>query len=505
MSQEQHDLAVLIRAGTPLIVIETHEELRVVEMFQRVVAEVWRPLFKWSVTDGLERLDIDMSDASDLGGFDLGATAKKESDPTAVLRRIRAIRERGVYLLLDFQPYLKDPVNLRLIREIAQHDEGGAHTLVLISPSVELPGVISKSMARFDLSMPTTELLTDMVKEEAYAWSRQNAGQRVKVNRRSMDMLVQNLKGLTLKDASRVARNAIYHDGAITDSDLPEVMKAKFDLLNRGGILSFEYETARFSEVAGLERLKKWVEQRKIAFAAQQAMPGLDPPKGMMLLGVQGCGKSLAAKAVAGLLGVPLLRMDFGSLYNKYHGETEKNLRESLGSAEAMAPCVLWVDEIEKGISVSQSDSGTSQRVLGTLLTWMAEREQPVFLVATANDIENLPPELIRKGRMDEIFFVDLPKEAVRREIFRIHIEKRDQDATAFDLDVLARASDGFSGSEIEQAVVAALYSAHAQQQSLEQVHIETELKATVPLSVVMAERIDALRHWASTRTVPAD
>jgi SpoVK/Ycf46/Vps4 family AAA+-type ATPase len=224
-----------------------------------------------------------------------------------------------------------------------------------------------------------------------------------------------------------------------------------------------------------------------------------------LLLGVQGCGKSLAAKAIAGSFGVPLVRLDFGALYNKFHGETERNLRESLKNAEALAPCVLWCDEIEKGLATSDSDDGVSRRVLGALLTWMAERKHPVFLVATANDVSRLPPELLRKGRFDEIFFIDLPAADARDAIFRVHFDKRKLDRSDFELDALIAASEGFSGAEIEQAIVAALYAAHADGVPLQQRHLVSELKATRPLSVLMAEPVQQLRDWAKTRTVSAD
>ena len=255
--------------------------------------------------------------------------------------------------------------------------------------------------------------------------------------------------------------------------------------------------------MAGLNNLKTWLRQRAPGLAQQKA--GLDQPKGIMLLGVQGCGKSLAAKAVAGLFDIPLLRLDFSSLYNKFHGETERNLREALSTAEVMAPCVLWMDEIEKGLSTSDNDDGVSRRVLGSLLTWMAERKSSVFVVATSNDITRLPPELVRKGRMDEIFFVDLPDEATRQEIFRIHLAMRNEVAENFDLPLLASSSEGFSGAEIEQAVVSSLYSSQSNQDELSTRHLLDELALTRPLSIVMAENIAQLRHWAQDRTVPAN
>ena len=239
-------------------------------------------------------------------------------------------------------------------------------------------------------------------------------------------------------------------------------MQAKYELLNRGGILHYEYDTASFKDVGGLENLKSWLSLRKAAFLNDGNASHLDTPKGILLIGVQGCGKSLAAKATAGVFGLPLLRLDFATLYNKYHGETEKNLRESLKTADVMAPCVLWIDEIEKGLAGSGGETGTTQRVLGSFLTWMAEKNSQVFVVATANDISALPPELIRKGRFDELFFVDLPAAAVREQILDIHLRNREQDPETLDLTTIAAATDGVSGAEIEQAIVSALYAAHA-------------------------------------------
>jgi SpoVK/Ycf46/Vps4 family AAA+-type ATPase len=254
-----------------------------------------------------------------------------------------------------------------------------------------------------------------------------------------------------------------------------------------------------------MERLKIWLSQRKTAFGRDGAAAHLDPPKGILLIGIQGCGKSLAAKATAGILGVPLLRLDFGSLYDKYHGETERKLRESLNTADVMSPCVLWIDEIEKGLAGSGGETGTTQRVLGSFLTWMAEKKSTVFVVATANDITAMPPELIRKGRFDEIFFIDLPRQRVRATIFAIHLTSRSQALKDFDIEKLASSSQGFSGAEIEQAVVSALYAAHAKAQALSTEHLQEEIQQTKPLSVVMRERVSGLRQWADGRTVPAD
>jgi SpoVK/Ycf46/Vps4 family AAA+-type ATPase len=301
-----------------------------------------------------------------------------------------------------------------------------------------------------------------------------------------------------------LALKAINDNGAISESELPEVMRAKYELLGRDSPLSFEYETAQFGEIGGMKRLRNWLDVRK-SFFREGGPANLDPPRGVLLLGVQGCGKSLAAKAAAGVFGVPLLRLDFGVLYSKYYGETEKNLRKALDTAEVMAPCVLWLDEIEKGMAVGDDDDGLSRRVLGTLLTWMSERRKPAFIVATANDITRLPPEMVRKGRFDEIFFVDLPSASNRSDILKIHLQKRNLESKKFDLEALTKATEGFSGSEIEQAIVSAMYTAHAQGRELSQADLLTEIRQTRPLSVVMSENVEGIRRWATDRTVPCD
>ncbi len=316
---------------------------------------------------------------------------------------------------------------------------------------------------------------------------------------------MRNLLGLSAPDARRIVRKLIYNDGALGPQDLPELMQSKFDLLNRSGLLHYEYATASFADIAGVSRVREWVQRRRAVFLDPSATPTLDPPKGVLLLGVQGCGKSLAAKAIAGGFGVPLVRLDFGTLYNKYQGETEKNLREALASTELLAPCVLWIDEIEKGLAGGGDDGGVSRRVLGSLLTWMAERKAKVFVVATANAVQELPAELLRKGRFDEIFFVDLPQTSVRSEIFAMHLTRRKLDLAGFDLPALAVASDGFSGAEIEQTIVSSLYDAAGSGTPPDQATLLNALKQTRPLSVLMHEQVEALRAWAQGRCVAAD
>ena len=493
----QHDLKVILRSRTPIVIIETRDEARILEMLQTIsisaAGQNYLPLFQWTVTDGLQRLDIALEPQT------------INSQPTDVLKHIRAVSKPGIYVLLDFHPFLDDPVHIRLMKDICIRYGDTPRQIVLISHTVKLPAELDAFSARFDMSLPSESERREIVRRVADEWVAENPGSRVKADAKAHDMLIQNLAGLTYSDTEQLARNAIYVDGAITKSDLPGVMQAKYELLNRGGALQFEYDTARFGDLGGMSKLKRWLKQRRGAFRGDDAAAHLDSPKGIVLLGVQGCGKSLAAKATAGIFGVPLLRLDFGAIYDKYHGETERKLRESLQTADVMSPCVLWIDEIEKGIAGRGGETGTTQRVLGTFLTWIAEKESQVFVVATANDITALPPELVRKGRFDEIFFVDLPHKENRAAIFRIHLLRRDQDPEQFDVDAVADAADGFSGSEVEQAIVSALYAAHAQDRVLTTEHILEELSLTRPLSVVMHERIAELRQWAAGRTVPCD
>jgi SpoVK/Ycf46/Vps4 family AAA+-type ATPase len=493
----RHDLEIILRSRTPIVVIETRDEARILNMLQAITiagsVNDYMPLFRWTVTDGLQRIDISLEPQT------------INSEPGDVLKHIRAVAKPAIYVLLDFHPFLDDPVNVRLIKDICIRYREVPRQIVLISHDVKLPAELESFSARFDMALPSEEERRKIIEQVANEWSRDNPGARVQADSKAYTMLIQNLAGLTYRDTEQLARNAIFVDGAITKSDLPGVMQAKYELLNRGGALQFEYETAQFSDVGGLARLKKWLSRRRAAFRGDDGTAHLDAPKGILLLGIQGCGKSLAAKATAGIFGVPLLRLDFGTIYDKYHGETERKLRESLQTADVMSPCVLWIDEIEKGIAGRGGETGTTQRVLGTFLTWMAERKSQVFVVATANDITTLPPELVRKGRFDEIFFVDLPDKSVRASILAIHLASREQSPGDFEIERLADAMEGFSGAEIEQAVVAAFYAAHAQQEQLGTEHILREVNETRPLSVVMQEQITTLRSWASGRTVPCD
>ena len=339
---DSHDLELILKSHVPIIVIETREEKRVIDLIQSLQFKLGRPLFKWAVTEGLQRIDLDFE------------PQRINAQPADVLGNIKAGRQSGIYIMLDFHPYLDDPMHVRLLKDIALNADQNHQTIVLLSHELKVPPELKNFSARVDISLPEPVEINRIITETAEQWSQKNGNKKVKANPQIFESLVNNLSGLTHSEVKRLARTAIYDDGAITPDDLPEVMKAKYALLNKDGMLHFELDTEKFSDVGGFDRLKKWLQIREPAFSGD--IPDMDKPKGILLLGVQGCGKSLAARAVAGVLALPLLRLEFAAMFNKYHGETERNLRESLQAAEVMAPCVLWIDEMEKGISVSDKD-----------------------------------------------------------------------------------------------------------------------------------------------------
>jgi AAA+ superfamily predicted ATPase len=487
-----HDLEAIIRSRTPLITVETNEEPQVVGMVREIARRLQLKSYRWTVTEGMRAFDpCDQPRES---------VVKSQE----ALSYIKSTSSHCLFVLLDFHHHLKDSVHVRLLKDIALTHERHFSTVILVGSTLEIPEELRGFTGAFRIPLPTPDELRGIVIDAAAEWGARHGRREVETTNKVLDLLVRNLAGLTSTDARRLALQAIDNDGAILEDDVAAISRAKFELLARDAPISCEYETARFADVGGMARLRRWLEVRR-SFFRETPPENLDPPRGILLLGVQGCGKSLAAKAAAGIFGVPLLRLDFGVLYSKYYGETEKNLRKSLETAEAMSPCVLWVDEIEKGLSVDEGDDGLSRRVLGSLLTWMSERVRPVFMVATANDISRLPPEMVRKGRFDEIFFVDLPSPGNRADILQIHLRKRFLDPAAFDLPPLVEATEGFSGSEIEQAIVSAMYVARAQGRDAGHQELLEEIQQTRPLSVVMREQVAALRLWASERTVPAD
>lgn len=488
------DLPAVLDSQPPLVVLESYDEKTALDQLLEQSRKRRSSVYRWSVTDGITRLTF---------GPQVSMDASKD-DPLELLQYIKSQTKPALFVLCDFHPYFTDsPKIIRLIKDIVLNHSAVSHCLVFLSHKIELPPELIRYSARIELVPPNDDEVMDIVREEASKWAKEQHVDKVKADQKALQLLVSNVRGLGHHEIRRLVRGAIADDGAITEDDIPILNRAKFALMDMEGILNFEYRTSKFAQVGGLENLKAWLKQRQQAFLKNQD----DTPKGVLLLGVQGGGKSLAAKAVAGMWDLPLLRLDMGALYNKYFGETERNLRESLQLADNMSPCVLWLDEIEKGLAQGSEDNGTSKRVLGTLLTWMSERAKPVFIVATSNDISALPAELVRKGRFDEIFFVDLPDADARQKIFEIHLSKRGLQCDCNWPELLEH-SEGFTGAEIEQAIIAASFTL-AESKGRDAVDMTSEmllaeLTGSVPLSQTMAEQVGALRHWAQNRAVPA-
>lgn len=489
--ESMHDLELLINSGRQLIVLETEREGCFIDGFRRISKRSEKAFFQWTITQGLLRLAPD---------YDKQLVNK---DINQLFAQIQTTERSSVYVLVDFHHHLEEPVAIRHIKDVLLHCP--QHCIVLLSKTVGLPDDLKSLATHYDLPLPTNSELSQMVNDLAVEWLATKQ-EKLKVGEKGiLKQLVKGLCGLSYLDAQRMARHAIFNDGIVDQNDIAEIASQKFELLNNNNVLSLELDYAEIDDIAGFTKLKEWLELRRKVFLGEVALPGADKPKGMMLLGVQGCGKSLAAKAVAGSWHLPLLHLDFGTLYNRFYGQTEENLRTALSAAEKMAPCVLWIDEIEKGLSAVSSSDDVSKRLLGTFLTWMAEKKSSVFIVATANDVSALPPELMRKGRFDEVFFVDLPKPSVRAEILKMHLARREQNPAKIDLAALVEVTDGFSGAELEQLVVSALYHTYDGSISLDTELLLKLAAETQPLSRLMQERVAALRQWAHERAVTVD
>jgi AAA+ superfamily predicted ATPase len=488
----------LLRARHPVIVVTTTEEEDALDVVLRAAVEVGVDVLIWSNSRGVRD-----------GLLEGGPGIPDTEHPAAALYHLSTLpATRRVVVLLDMGPHLsKDERTLRQWRDLVRSCLKDGSTLVMIDHAGGRPDVVSAWSTEFELSLPDEAELERIVRSTLRQRNEERPVQ-VHLNRRELDAVLRNLKGLSRRQARQIILETVCEDDRLDVADVNHILANKRKMLRAGGLLEYVESPVDLSEIGGLGRLKTWLAQRQAAFSKEAAEFGLSAPKGVLMLGVQGAGKSLSAKAVATAWQMPLMRMDVGALYDKYVGESERRLRETLRQAEAMAPVILWIDEIEKAFASAASrstDGGLSQRMFGTLLTWMQERRGQVFTIATANDIEALPPELLRKGRFDEIFFVDLPDEATREQIFAIHLKKRGRGPGQFDLKSLAAASEGFNGAEIEQAVVAGLHAAFAAGTVLSNQHILDAAAASPPLSVTMAERVSTLRHWARSRCVPAD
>lgn len=486
----------LIRARYPLLYVVTWEEERARKYFMALAEGHQKSLYEWSITDGFRRM---------MGPKDAPRQEKRTREPLAVLNEILQSDASAIYLLKDFHGYIEAPEVVRQLRDLAAALRRSKKTVVILSPVLKLPPELDKSVTIVDLPLPSFHELKDLL-DSAIGDPR---SRRFQVNLTPVDKeaLVKAAQGLTLTEAESAFSQAIVRDGVLDATDIETVVSEKRQIIRKSGILDYYDTPDRLSSVGGMDLLKDWLAKRVQAFSEEARQFGLPQPRGILLLGVQGCGKSLLSKAIASSWQLPLLRVDMSRIFQGIIGSSEQNMRQALTVAESIAPVVLWVDEIEKGLSglesSAASDAGTTARVLGIFLTWLQEKRSPVFVVATANQVDGLPPELLRKGRFDEIFFVDLPRREEREEIVRIHLRKLNRDPAKFDVKTLAKATVGFSGAEIEQAIVSALHDAFFAKRELQSDDVLNSIKETVPLSTTMRESVEALRVWARHRARP--
>ncbi len=498
LTGQERELDVLIRARYPIIYIETWEEERVEKTLRDIAKRREKDFYVWTVTEGLMRGDVEGQKSS--------GRANKTSDPIAAMDAVTEHIQPAIYLFKDFHRFTDEQHRcnlqaIRKLRDVAHHFRDSYKTMVIVAPTTKISPDLSKDVTVFQYTLPTVEdfgRLLDKICDEV----KENPRVRINLPKEDRLRLLNAARGLTLKEAENVFAKTLVQNGHLNAADISLVFGEKQQIIRKSGLLEYYESQETISNVAGLENLKDWLSKRTIALSEEAAQFGLPAPRGVLLLGVQGCGKSLCAKAVSAMWEQPLLRFDLGRLFSGLVGSSEENVRSAIRIAESVAPAILWIDEIDKALAGTggSSDGGTSARVFGTLLTWLSEKTAPVFVIATANNIANLPPELLRKGRFDEIFFVDLPTHRERVEILRIHLVKRHWDAEEFDLNALAEISDGFSGAELEEAVIAALFDAFSAKSSLTMDILKRAIRSTVPLSKTMNEELGRLRNWASGR-----
>jgi SpoVK/Ycf46/Vps4 family AAA+-type ATPase len=476
----------------------TWEEDRAMNMLLRIARRQKKNLAVWTATDGMRTVEVARNQ---------GAVKDKGRKPLEALNTILQHSHSCIYVLKDFHPYLTDPAVVRHLRDLYYSLKRSYKTVVILSPQLELPFELQKSISVIDLPVPDREVMEAMFKELLEDVT--SDGQvTVELTEKDQENLVTAVLGLTLDEAMRIFHQSLVRDAKFDAVDIEAVLSEKRQIVRKSGLLEYYSPQEGMGDIGGLDLLKDWIRKRARAFSEEARRYGLPRPKGVLLLGVQGCGKSLTAKAVARLWNLPLLRFDVSRIFDRFIGSSESNMRHALQTAESIAPAILWVDEIEKAFSGAMSsgisDAGTASRVFGTFVTWLQENQSMVFTVATANNIGDVPPELLRKGRFDEIFFVDLPALEEREEIFNIHLRKRERAPQGFDVAALAAAAGGYRGAEIEQAVISALYDSFDEGRELTQQDILTVLGQSVPLSKTIAETISGLREWAVERTRPA-
>ena len=483
-------IETLIRARYPLIYVVSFEENRVESELLRITQNRKKQIYKWSITNGLEN-----PDGSFLGEF---------KDPIKVLEYILQSDINGIFVMKDYHPYLNESVVIRKLRDVAHSLKTSMKNVVFLSPILKVPVELEKEISVVDYNLPGKEEIGQIVKSIS-----ESIGEADKLEISRNPMLLQKVVeaalGLTAEEAENVFAKSLVQTG---DFNLKIILSEKEQIIRKSGVLEYCHVNENMKGVGGLDDLKKWLNKRGKAFTPEARDFGLPEPRGVLLLGIPGCGKSLTAKAISSMWQLPLLKLDVGKVFSSLVGSSEENVRRAIQTAESIAPSILWLDEMEKGFSglgsSGQTDGGTTARVFGTFLTWLQEKKTPVFVVATCNNVSQLPPELLRKGRFDEIFFVDLPSKEERKEIFKIHLEKRNRDSKGFNIEKLAEKSIGFSGSEIEEIIISSLYDAFDDGKELDQSYIEKTIENMVPLSQTMEDQIKGTREWAKIRAKKA-
>jgi hypothetical protein len=554
MTDGLNRLKVLVNSSTPIVVMETSEELRAVNLVRAACAELNMATFEWSIADGLvksgtnipvegqkialqaridqnaiwtqgsraqartslspggteaERLARAMASSvgadSAAGG---GGSIYNTREPVQALANMESMTVEAVFILKDFHRHMDDPVVVRRLRDVGQKFSANRPTGVITAPEIAVPAELTTLVEYFDLPLPDRDRLREII-HDVFTRLSKTYTLKQELDAAGVDAMAANLRGLSEEEAERAISQALVTRYSLCLDSVTDVLDAKKQLLRHSGMLEFIEASDNLAAVGGLENLKHWLAQRRGAWEDAAREFGLEPPRGMIILGVQGCGKSLSARAVAGEWKLPLVKFDTSAVYDKYIGETEKRIRKVFQVAEGLAPCVLWIDELEKvfagsGPDSASADAGVSSRLLASFLSWMQDRKAPVFVAATCNNVSALPPELIRKGRFDELFFVDLPNQDERAQIFSIQLIKRKRNPADYELEKIAAAAKGYSGAEIDAAVQGALYAAYSEKKPLCSQSLLDALAQTVPLSITRAEEIASLRDWARTRAVPA-
>jgi SpoVK/Ycf46/Vps4 family AAA+-type ATPase len=490
---DMHELEVLIQAQYPLVYLVSFEEERAEEILASIAQKSNRRLFIWTITHGIVEY-----------GKPRTLTQHNTVSPQAAIEWAVRQKESAILIFKDLHAFIENPEVTRWLRDAVAGFKTLQKTLVLMSPVQTIPVELEKDVVVVEYPLPNMQQIDEVLDVHL---KKNGRGRRLTTENR--EKLLKAALGLTRDEADKVYRKAEVMSGQLTEDEVNIVLSEKKQIIRRNGILEYLEVEDTLESVGGLEELKRWLTQRADAFTERARQYGLPQPKGMLILGVPGCGKSLIAKTTARLWGLPLLRLDIGRVYDgSMVGRSEANLRNALRVAESVSPAVLFIDEVDKAFAgaggSADSDGGTSSRIFGSFLTWMQEKASPVFVIATANGIDRLPSEFLRKGRFDEIFFVDLPNYEERREIFRIHLSKRRKDIARFDMDQFISTCDGFSGAEIEQGIVAAMYEAFAQSREFTQLDILAALKSTQPLSRTHHEQVNSLREWARQRARPA-